>query len=86
VPQHFVCSGLRMNILSYTAAFPNFNRLHGIHAKNVLKYYAGNPKLPNLTYEEENYLLALKKTQWHLLLSLNYVEIKNISRNFRRKV
>ncbi len=52
-----------------------------VYAENVLKYYAGIP-----TYEEENDLLAVKKTkkQWHLLLSLNYLEIKNISRNFRR--
>ena len=64
-----------MNILSYTAAFPNFNRLHGTHAENVLKYYAGNPKLPNPTYEEENDLVAVKKKfkiKWHLLLSLDF--------------
>ncbi len=48
-----------MNILSYTAAFPNFNRLH----ENVIKYYADNLKLPNLTYEEENDLVAVKKIQ-----------------------
>jgi len=45
-----------------------------VDAENVKKYYAGNPKLPNPTYEEENDLLAVKKTknQWHLLLSLDF--------------
>ncbi len=35
-----------------------------VDAENVKKYYAGNPKLPNPTYEEENDILAVKnKTQ-----------------------